>query len=201
MSRSPHHAVGGNLTLMTTVPGDEGTAETDADALKVALAEFDSLRQEIVSARTAQGAVLGAGLTVLAVVLSVTFNNLDQAGQSRLLATIPPLSLVVTLLNLSQSVRIHRIGEYIRVKLWPYLQERTGYPHSWEREHEASALRTVLLFDSAPVALLFLLATGAVLYSWSEMSPLGRTAGILSVALLVTVQTLFVLRFRGRRSS
>jgi hypothetical protein len=132
MSRSPQYAVGGNLAFMTTVPGDEGAPEAGADAMKVALAEFDSLRQEIVSARTAQGAVLGAGLTVLAVVLSVTFNNIDQAGQSRLLATIPPLSLVVTLLNLSQSVRIHRIGEYIRVKLWPYLQECTGYPHSWE---------------------------------------------------------------------
>jgi hypothetical protein len=31
------------------------------------------------------------------------------------------------------------------------------------------------------------------------MSPLGRTAGILSVMLLVTVRTSFVLRFRGRQ--
>jgi hypothetical protein len=180
------------------VPGDQDAPDTSAEAMKVALAEFEALRQEVVSARTAQGAVLGAGLTVLAVILTVTFNNLDQSGQSRLLAAIPPLSLLVTLLNLSQSVRIHRIGEYIRVKLWPYLQERTGYPHSWEQEHRATALRTALLFDSAPVALLLVLALGAVLYSWSEMSPPGRVAGILSIGLLVTVQALFVLRFRRR---
>jgi hypothetical protein len=60
----------------------------------------------------------------------------------------------VGLLNLSQSVRIHRIGECMRVKLRSYRQQRTGYPLSWEREHEGSALRTVLLFESAPVALL-----------------------------------------------
>ena len=65
MSRSPHHAGGDSLALMTTVPGDEGAAEAGADGMKVALAEFDALRQEIVSARTAQGAVLGAGLTVV----------------------------------------------------------------------------------------------------------------------------------------
>ena len=144
--------------------------------------------------------VLGAGLTAVAVILTVTFNNLDQSGQSRLLAAIPPLSLLITLLNLSQSVRIHRIGAYIRVKLWPYLQERTGYPHSWEREHEAGALRTALLFDSAPVALLLVFAVGALLYSWSEMSPLGRATGLASIGLLLVVQTAFVLRFGRRRA-
>jgi len=184
---------------MSTAPTDPGAQEEPTpDGLTVALAEFSALREEMVSARTAQGAVLGAGLTVVAVVLTVTFNNLDRSGQSRLLAAIPPLSLLITVLNLSQAVRVHRIGAYIRTKLWPYLQGRTGYPHSWEREHERHALRAALLFDSAPVGLLLLLALGATLYSWSQMSGLGRAAGVVSIVLIVTVQTAFILRFRRR---
>jgi hypothetical protein len=198
MSRRRHHVVASRPTTTSTAAGGEAAPTPSPDGMTVALAEFNALREEILSARTAQGAVLGAGLTVVAVVLTVTFNNLDQSGQSRLLAAIPPLSLLITVLNLSQAVRIQRIGRYIRVKLWPYVQERSGYPHSWEQEHHASALRGALLFDSAPVGLLFLLALGATLYSWSEMSVLGRAASVASIGLLITVQAVFVLRVRQR---
>lgn len=155
--------------------------------LRAAFAEFDALRQEIVGIRTAQGAIVGLGLA--AVGLLFTF-GLQRDGDPRLLLAVPPLALIISVLHLAEHWRLHRIGDYIRVKLWPYITRATGYPHSWEDEHSrwvsgAGPVMAAVLFDGA-APLLFAASGGvALLLSHAEGSSLWwGTAAALATLLL-----------------
>lgn len=105
---------------------------SDARKVEVALAEFDALRAEILVRRGAQKSLVAIALTAYGVLF--TF-SLGSDGDERLLLLVPPLGFALCLLQLGESFHIHRIGRYIKGKLWPTLTELTGYQHSWEREH------------------------------------------------------------------
>lgn len=100
-------------------------------AIDVGLAEFETLRAEIVSHLNAQAAVVGLGLTGLGVIIGF---SVKEGGNERLLLAVPPLTLLVVLLHSASSYRLALIGSYIRKELWPYLKERVGDKRlpSWE---------------------------------------------------------------------
>lgn len=97
----------------------------------VALAEFNALRSELVSHLTAQGAVVGVGLTALAVVTGFV---VKEGGEERLLLLVPPITLLVVLLHSAGTYRSVKIGTYIRDWLWPYLESQVGTLPSWEEK-------------------------------------------------------------------
>ncbi len=75
---------------------------SDADkAIDVALAEFQALRNEIISHITTQAAVVGLGLTALGVIFGVVVNN----GEERLLLAVPPIALLVVMLHMAETFR------------------------------------------------------------------------------------------------
>jgi hypothetical protein len=107
-------------------------ASEGARKVDVALAEFDALRGEILVRRGAQKNLVAIALTSYGVLFTFSF---ARDGDERLLLLVPPLGLALCLLQLGESFHIHRIGRYIKAKLWPTLTGLTGYEHSWEREH------------------------------------------------------------------
>jgi hypothetical protein len=74
------------------------------------------------------------GVALTAIGLLFTF-GLQNPGDERLLLAAPPLALMVSFPHLSESFRIHRLGDYIREDLPEYLKKQTGYPHSWKTWH------------------------------------------------------------------
>lgn len=171
-------------------------------AVEVALAEFNALRAEIVSTRTAQGAVIGAGLT--AVGLAFTF-ALQQSGERELLLAVPPLALIASSLHVAESYRIHKLGDYIRCTLWPWLQVRTGYPHSWEAEHAhgSPAARNVvpaIMFDGAVPALFAAAALAALLLAEDVDWPV-MVAGGLATLMTLAVPASFGIALKLRRDN
>lgn len=182
-----------------------GKAEGAGDdpGLKAAFAEFDALRQEIVGIRTAQGAIVGLGLT--AVGLLLTF-GLTEDGDSRLLLAVPPLALIISVLHLAEHWRLHRIGDYIRLKLWPYIAAVTGYPHSWEDEHSRwvtgfPSIAAALLFDGAPPLLFAASGWTALRLSGAEGESLWWGTAAALTTFLLPVAYAGVLWWRRRAPS
>jgi hypothetical protein len=135
-------------------------------AIDVALAEFQALRNEIISHITTQAAVVGLGLTALGVVFGVTVNN----GEERLLLAAPPIALLVVMLHMAETFRCAKIGTYVRDQLWPFLQERVGDETmpSWEVEtarigNPLGAFARALIIDF-PAMAIFVVASGAAVW-------------------------------------
>jgi hypothetical protein len=110
--------------------GEAAELSNQGKVVDVALAEYNQLRAEVVGCQNREGALVGIGLTAIGVVMTIA---LKGAGNHRLLLGVPPFALVMTLLQLGQARTITRIGDYIRLQLWPRLQKETGYPESWEQ--------------------------------------------------------------------
>jgi hypothetical protein len=98
-------------------------------AIDVAIAEFNALRDEIVSHVAAQAALIGLALTAAGVIVGFTVK--DGANQKLLLA-IPPLTLLAVLLHTAETFRSALISKYIATELWEDLEGRVGKLRSWE---------------------------------------------------------------------
>jgi hypothetical protein len=140
--------------------------ETDR-SVDVALAEFNTLRAEIVSHLNAQAAVVGLGLTALGVIVGFTVKD---GGSERLLLAIPPLTLLVVLLHIAGSWRMALIGNYIWTELWPYLAKRVGDKSlpSWEgkvarRQQPLKAILIAVIIDFPAGAIFICASIGALL--------------------------------------
>jgi hypothetical protein len=165
-------------------------AEADVN---VPLAEYVALRAEVVSCRTTQGAFVGVGLTAIGVLFTL---GLAQDDGRRLLLTVPPLALIVSLLHLAEAYRIHRIGAYIRCHLWPHLQSlTTSTPPSWEAQHASrtwgpAAVVPAIIFDGV-VSVLFASAGAAGLVFGEVQRGWERIAGVAAVVATIAAPVVF----------
>jgi hypothetical protein len=133
-------------------------------SVDVALAEFNSLRAEILNHITTQSALVGIGLTALGVIVGFV---VKEKGDDQLLLAIPLLAALVNLLYAAETYRCNTIGTYIQHTLWPYLQERVqdGHgpsPPNWE-EWIDDKLGFMMILVGAPALALFPAASGAAL--------------------------------------
>ncbi len=175
----------------------------EARGVDVALAEFNALRTEIVGIRNTQAALVGVALTAIGALFTLGLKDPDP-GDERLLLAVPPLALIVSLLHLGESFRIHRLGDYIRDRIAVYLNDKTGYEPCWEKWHyeRVRKLGTVIsatVFDGAVTLLLVAASISALWYSgvaWNEGTGLlALTATALSaIAPIVFAVT---LKWRG----
>ena len=101
---------------------DPGSASPDR-AIDVLTAEFSALRAEIVARMTKQAAILGAGLTAIGVIAGLA---LQKDGDERLLLGVPVLAALINVLYAADGYRAAKMGEYMRVELWPQLRSLTG---------------------------------------------------------------------------
>lgn len=123
--------------------------------LSAALAEFEALRAEILSLRQVQKNILSIALAAYAGLFSF---GLGADGEPRLLHVVPPLGLVLCLIQLSESYQIDRLGSYIRNKVWPAVMSTSGYGHSWEAQHDerhwlSNSAAAIALDGTLPVLL------------------------------------------------
>jgi hypothetical protein len=161
----------------------------------VALAEFNALRAELVSYTNAQSALIGVGLTALAVIVGFVVKD---GGDQRLLLAIPPLATVINLLQAANTYRMGTIGRYIQTSLWPYLQQSvndvTGLP-SWENEVASRAgswWRALLaLVVNAPATILFFVASVVAVGKAGHMDHELRDLGWVLTGISVVVPLLF----------
>jgi hypothetical protein len=162
----------------------KGQAGRDVD---VALAEFAALRAEIASSKTVQSTSIGVGLTAIGAIFAFA---LQKNGTTDTLLVVAPFSLVINVVYFAEAVRIRRVGDYIRKYLWQYLEDRTGYPHSWEKEHARQVKRfsgivAETLFGGAVPLLLACIGAIALLYSHADAAP--AAIGWISVALTLII--------------
>ena len=87
--------------LPTTVPHPEKTVD-------VALAQYTALRSELAGRVNIQAALVGVALTGAGVIFSLA---LSRDGNTLLLTTVPPFSLVINVLHMAETYRMgnHRI--------------------------------------------------------------------------------------------
>jgi hypothetical protein len=121
----------------------------------VAIAEFTALRAEMLDRRGSQKNLAGLALAAFAALF--TF-SLGRDGDERVLLLVPPLGLVLCILHLTESFHIYRLNQYIRRKLWPELQQETGYPISWQsgfpkRSGPGGLIATILSDGMIPLLL------------------------------------------------
>lgn len=170
--------------------------------MEAALAEFNALRQEVVGIRQAQGAIVGLGITALGLLL--TF-GLQTDGDERLLLAVPWAALLVCLLHTAESWQLHRLGDYIRLRTWPFIQAASSYPHSWEAEHSVpvkgwGSIVRAGLFDGATCILFASTGLAALILSspsgWETWVPGG--AAILATLCLPLVFAISLTRARKR---
>lgn len=164
-----------------------------SDATAAALAEFGALRTEIGNCQTIQGAVVGVGLTAVGLVSTAA---LQDGGDRQLLLAGPPIALAACILYAAEWVRMFRAGGYIRDVVWPYLQDQTGYPFSWEMHHaqasdmKGARLFAAIIFDGIVPLLFTLVGIGTMLYSGLRRGTayhLGLTCIVLTVLVPVMI--------------
>lgn len=172
------------------------------------MAEFNALRAEIIQLNTAQAAFVGISVTALGVILGL---GLSKDGDERLLLTIPPLGIVVTLVYAGYAYRASSIGGYIRTELWPYLCSRVGHLPSWEATVNAQRRSRRGIFKAitdAPAPVLFLVSSLVILVfesdgkmdgrDVSELETLGWVScGVVALLLLAAAVT---TRMRAARA-
>jgi hypothetical protein len=174
----------------------------------VALAEFNALRAEILSYTTAQAALIGVGLTALAVIVGFV---VKEGGDDRLLLAIPPLALVINLLQAANTYRMATIGRYIQESLWPYLQREVGDEDlpSWEAEVAGRVrkwwMSLVGLVVNAPATLLFFAASVGALVEQGhvdhDLRDVGWVCAVMSLVAPILIAGLMALaRVRSRTS-
>jgi hypothetical protein len=181
---------------------NEGMPDHEARGVDVAIAEFNALRAEIVGIRNTQAALVGVALTAIGALFTLALKDPDP-GDERLLLAVPPLGLIVSLLHLGESFRIHRLGDYIRDRIALYLHDKTGYDPSWERWHYERAwnLSTVMkatVFDGAVTLLLVAASISALWYSgvaWNERTAL---LALTATALSAIAPILFAVTLKSR---
>lgn len=169
-------------------------------SVDVALAEFNTLRAEIVSHLNAQAAVVGLGLTALGVIVGFTVKD---GGSERLLLAIPPLTLLVVLLYTAGSWRMALIGNYIWTELWPYLTKRVGDESlpSWEgkvakRQQPLKAIPIAVIIDF-PAGAIFIGAGIVALLSIGDREILWL-GGWLAVGFAIAVPVVVGLLVRKK---
>jgi hypothetical protein len=162
---------------------------------EVALAEFNALRAEILSEASAGAATVGVGLTALAVIVGFVVKD---GGDERLLLTIPVLALVVNLLQAAVHHRIIRIGTYIEVDLWPYLQKfgPDDRPPSWEESEARSGSGVIrkamdLLSDVPAIALFSAAGVAAVIHA-GHLDHTFQTVGWVCAGLSIVLPACLV---------
>ena len=163
----------------------------------VALAEFNALRSELLSYSTAQSALVGVGLTTLAVIVGFV---VKEDGDPRLLLAIPPLATVINLLQAANTYRMGTIGKYIQVDLWPYLQRTVKdeqHLPNWEKDvaKRMSTLKTglpALLVNSTPI-ILFTAASAVALTEAGHLNHGLRDLGWVLAAGSVLVPLLLAV--------
>lgn len=136
-------------------------ASRSAEAVDVAIAEFNALRAEIISRMTAQAALVGIGLTAVGVILGL---SVGEEGNKSLPLAIPAIALLVNTLSTAQTHRINLIGTYIRQSIWPFLRDQAGRElKSWEDDvagrRASPAYALVVLLVDAPAILVFVVAS------------------------------------------
>ncbi len=175
-----------------------GGAQDSDPGVQLALAEYDALRAEILNARSTQGTLVGAGVAAVGLVFAFS----AQVSQRDYLLAVPPLAFVVSMLHLAESRRIHRLGDYIRLTVWPYLT-RGGctYKASWEEQHARPApnkLLAIIGFE-AVVPLLFVgISLVAMWYSGEPWSSARALLDLVAVACILVVPAVFGLTHKRR---
>ncbi|MCA1671370.1 MAG: hypothetical protein LC799_03930 [Actinobacteria bacterium] len=191
-------------TEAVTDPGRILSAPLSGKAVDVALAEFNALRTEIVSRITTQMTTTSLGLAALGVVVGFVV----QGNSNRtLLLAVPLLTLVVNLVSTAHGYYISVIGNYIREKLWPYLQGQVGMLPSWEvevaaRSRRREAITFILL--GAPTSFLFILASIlSLLIVGAGADPLllagAWLATLITILGPISLNTVILMRHRQAR--
>lgn len=145
---------------------------------------------------TAQTGFVGAGLTAIGLLFTFGLEH----EKEHLLAGIAPLALAVTLLHLAESYRIHRLGDYLRLHTWRYVNDHSGYKCSWERQHgkmTAGRLAAGTVFDGAtPILFTALGVAGTMLTDAGEPWP---RVGWISVGLTLAAGIILFLLTKVNR--
>jgi len=176
-------------------PAAAGSVAADK-AVDAALAEFNALRAEIIANMNMQFAIVGLGLTAIGIILGVVAR---EGAERQLLLGIPPLATAIVLLRIAASVRIGAIGDYIRVELWPYIQDKVGSLPSWEvdveRRRRSQHPITVIALNGPAVGLFSLTSLIALLFAGTAQ-PWLLAAGWACFAIMVAIP--LILYGRGR---
>ncbi|RYC13715.1 hypothetical protein [Nocardioides zhouii] len=164
-----------------------------------ALAEFDALRAEILNLRQTQKNIVSIALAAYAGLFSFA---LGGDGDARLLTVVPPLGLVLCILQLSESFQIDRIGSYLRTTVWPEVMALSDYAHSWEEQHGkrswlSRSAGAVLLDGTLPV-LLFGAGVAAIILG-PDLSGTSLALEWVCVALTLLAPALYGLIFLAQR--
>ena len=132
---------------------DESSSDSICDeplsehGLEVALAEFGALRDEILSIRSLQKNMIGIALTAYAAVFTVYADRQDE----RLLWVLPPIGLVLCLIQMGEAFQMTVVSVYLEKHVWPRLST-SGYVSRWETRSftaEPPALARVLTTDGS----------------------------------------------------
>ena len=172
--------------------------EKPPEGVAAALAEFNALRAEITSSLAAQQAFVGVALTSIGLLWGFALKDADHKP---LLFAVPPVALVGCLLYLSLVHRMFEIGDYIRTKVWIFIQDKTLYPHSWEHHTNVELVKPRrrlvknFFFDGSVPLILFLAALSALIYG-TDAQPATRVSSHW-MALLSTILTFVIPALYG----
>lgn len=173
-----------NLAGMMPARCETRDMSTPELKLTAAMAEFEALRAEILSIRQVKRNILSVALAAYAAIFSFA---LGKGGDPSLLLVVPPLGLVLCWFELSETIQIDRIAEYIRDQVWPEIGELTDYRHSWETRHDhLSTCRKALLgilLDGAFPLMSVGVSTAAIWATWEVSSTAAVFARICAVLL------------------
>jgi hypothetical protein len=124
------------VTEQSSAAGDLGASSNTLGvekAVDVAIAEFNALRAEIITALTAQATFTGIAFTAIGVLFGFAVN---KDGEPTILLGAPFISALTILAYTGAALRISSLGSYIRSFLWPYIRSKTDeLIPSWEHSH------------------------------------------------------------------
>lgn len=153
---------------VSVVPEEEAAPAYDkAVAERVALAEFNKLRDEIAGRSSAAWTLVGLNATASSAVAGFV---LSAKADARLLLLLPLLTPCLGLLFIDHATNIGRIGEYINTVLKPLLRTISGEAtllgyEEWVNAYEAIRVRRILPFGIPLVLFFNIVPVAALAYS------------------------------------
>lgn len=155
------------------------TMPAPSRSIDVALAEFNTLRAEILARTAAQATLASVGLTASGVAVGFA---LSDKGVSEVAIVVPFFAAAIIVAYVFESFRIIMVGGYVRDVLWPYLQSQTSASvPSWE-SHRLVVSRASTWGLGERLMVVVFLALGILL---SVVTP--NVPTLLRVAALVIV--------------
>jgi len=184
-------------------PSESMLSPAEQKAIDAAIAQYNSLRAEILGRQSAQGTLFGAGLAAVGVIVGFAVGS---GRPPEILLGVTAVCAVVIAVYSGHDIEVMRIGQFIRRELWPYLQSMTDQaPPSWEMTiHGMLHGRRFWLKNAGFVTVVYLfyfigMATALI----APQVPFAvKLASMVTVTVVMALSAIFVIRTRrGFRQS